>query len=143
MVEINNSKKNIIILFLSMSFFLFFIYKGFFADSSHYLREYKNYLIRINASKYYFDKLEKNKIIKEDKSNINKNKEFHELLLKIKHFINYYININEIIIEKLENNEYLSLVKLKRLLNDALKYLKQINKNNSDLLEVIEKYNKT
>ena len=61
MVEISNDKKNIIILFITMIIILLFIYKGFIADSDLYLKEYKNYLIKINATKYYFDKVDKNK----------------------------------------------------------------------------------
>ncbi len=141
MVEINYNKKNIIILFISMSVFLFFIYKGFIADSSQYLEEYKNYLLKINASKYYFDKLEKNKTIKEKEDKTDENKKINELLLIYKKSLNNSININDKIIKNLENINFDNIMKIKNILNDTIEFLKQRNKNDSYFLKIFDDYN--
>ena len=142
MVEITNNKKNIIILFISMIIILFFIYKGFIADSDYYLKEYKNYLIKINASQYYFDKIDKNK------NNNNKNRKIEKetikgLLLKIKNNLNCSININERIINNLTITKFSNIAKLKNIFNDTITYLNKQRKRDAELINIIDKLNIT
>ena len=137
MVEISNDKKNIIILFITMIIILLFIYKGFIADSDLYLKEYKNYLIKINATKYYFDKVDKNKN-KKKKIDIEKIK---ELLLKIKKSLNKSININEKIIKNLSFIDFSKIKKIKSIINETIKYLNHKQIKDGNLLKLIEKYN--
>ena len=137
MVEISNDKKNIIILFITMIIILLFIYKGFIADSDLYLKEYKNYLIKINATKYYFDKVDKNK----NKKKKTDNEKIKELLLKIKKSLNKSININEKIIKNLSFIDFSKIKKIKSIINETIKYLNHKQKKDADLLKVIEKYN--
>ena len=137
MVEISNDKKNIIILFITMIIILLFIYKGFIADSDLYLKEYKNYLIKINATKYYFDKVDKNK----NKKKKTDNEKIKELLLKIKKSLNKSININEKIIKNLSFIDFSKIKKIKSIINETIKYLNHKQKKDEDLLKVIEKYN--
>ena len=142
MVEITNNKKNIIILFISMIIILFFIYKGFIADSDHYLKEYKNYLIKINASQYYFDKIDKNK------NNNNKNRKIEKetikgLLIKIKNNLNCSININERIINNLTITKFSNIAKLKNIFNDTITYLNKQRKRDAELINIIDKLNIT
>ena len=142
MVEITNNKKNIIILFISMIIILFFIYKGFIADSDHYLKEYKNYLIKINASQYYFDKIDKNK------NNNNKNRKIEKetikgLLIKIKNNLNCSININERIINNLTITKFSNIAKLKNIFNDTITYLNEQRKRDAELINIIDELNIT
>ena len=137
MVEISNDKKNIIILFITMIIILLFIYKGFIANSDLYLKEYKNYLIKINATKYYFDKVDKNK----NKKKKIGNEKIKELLLKIKKSLNKSININEKIIKNLSFIDFSKIKKIKSIINETIKYLNHKQKKDEDLLKVIEKYN--
>ena len=137
MVEISNDKKNIIILFITMIIILLFIYKGFIADSDLYLKEYKNYLIKINATKYYFDKVDKNK----NKKKKIDNEKIKELLLKIKKSLNKSININEKIIKNLSFIDFSKIKKIKSIINETIKYLNHKQKKDEDLLKVMEKYN--
>ena len=137
MVEISNDKKNIIILFITMIIILLFIYKGFIADSDLYLKEYKNYLIKINATKYYFDKVDKNK----NKKKKTDNEKIKELLLKIKKSLNKSININEKIIKNLSFIDFSKIKKIKSIINETIKYLNHKQKKDGDLLKLIEKYN--
>ena len=139
MVEINYNKKNTIILFISMIFVLLFIYKGFITDNEHYLKDYKKYLIEINASQYYFDKINKNKNNK-DKNKTKDNEKIKELLLNIKNSLNDSININEKIIKNLGNIDYKNIKKLKLNINEAIKQLNLNKKINNDISNMIEDY---
>ena len=139
MVEISYNKKNIIILFITMIIILFFIYKGFIADSNQYIKEYKNYLISINASQYYFDKLNKNKI--NNKRKIKDDKKIHNILLKMKNDLNYSIIMDEKIVTNLTLIKYSKNSKLKHVINDIVEYLNYQKQNFSDLYNLIENYN--
>ena len=134
MVEISNNKKNIIILFIVMIVILFFVYKGFIADNSHYLEEYKNYLIDINASNYYLKKIEKREIINR---NNKENQEFEKtkkLLLKIKE----YINISDNIIKKF-NNDIIVYNDNKIELNKIIKIFGKINDNIDEISDILKR----
>lgn len=135
MVEIRNSKKNIIILFIIMIILLFFLYKGFIADSSHYLEEYKNYLIKINASKYYFKKIEKNKNRLDKKENKELGK-VNNILSKIKEGINKSNNITKIVKSNLETYNDTNLNEL----NKVIKNLEKTLDNIEELEEILTKY---
>ena len=139
MVEINYNKKNVIILFISMIFVLLFIYKGFISDSDHYLKDYKNYLIKVNASQYYFDKIDKKKN-NNGKNKIKDNEKIKELLLNIKNSLNISININKKLIKSLNNIDYNNIKKLKLNINDAIKQLNFNKKINNDIANMVEKY---
>ena len=139
MVEISYNKKNIIILFITMIIILFFIYKGFIADSNQYIKEYKNYLISINASQYYFDKLNKNKI--NNKRKIKDDEKIHNILLKMKNDLNYSIIMDEKIVTNLTLIKYSKNNKLKHVINDIVEYLNYQKQNFSDLYNLIENYN--
>ena len=141
MVEISYNKKNIIILFITMIIILFFIYKGFIADSNQYIKEYKNYLISINASQYYFDKLNKNKI--NNKRTIKDDEKIHNILLKMKNDLNYSIIMDEKIVTNLSLIKYSKNSKLKHVINDIVEYLNYQKQNFSDLYNLIENYNAT
>ena len=139
MVEINDNKKNIIILFISMIFILLFFYKGFISDSDHYLLDYKNYLIKVNASQYYFDKIDKNKN-NNDKNKIKDKKKIIELLLNIKNSLNDSINIKEKLIKNLNNIDYKNIKKLKSNINNTIKQLNHNRKIDNDIINIIDKY---
>ena len=139
MVEINYNKKNVIILFISMIFVLLFIYKGFISDSDHYIKDYKNYLIKVNASQYYFDKIDKKKN-NNGKNKIKDNEKIKELLLNIKNSLNISININEKLIKSLNNVDYNNIKKLKLNINDAIKQLNFNKKINNDIANMVGKY---
>ena len=139
MVEISYNKKNIIVLFIIMIIILFFIYKGFIADSNQYIKEYKNYLISINASQYSFDKLNKNKI--NNKRKIKDDKKIHNILLKMKNDLNYSIIMDEKIVTNLTLIKYSKNSKLKHVINDIVEYLNYQKQNFSDLYNLIENYN--
>ena len=141
MVEISYNKKNIIILFITMIIILFFIYKGFIADSNQYIKEYKNYLISINASQYYFDKLNKNKI--NNKRKIKDDEKIHNILLKMKNDLNYSIIMDEKLVTNLTLIKYSKNNKLKHIINDIVEYLNYQKQNFSDLYNLIENYNVT
>lgn len=141
MVEISYNKKNIIILFITMIIILFFIYKGFIADSNQYIKEYKNYLISINASQYYFDKLNKNKI--NNKRKIKDDEKIHNILLKMKNDLNYSIIMDEKLVTNLNLIKYSKNNKLKHVINDIVEYLNYQKQNFSDLYNLIENYNAT
>ena len=141
MVEISYNKKNIIILFITMIIILFFIYKGFIADSNQYIKEYKNYLISINASQYYFDKLNKNKI--NNKRTIKDDEKIHNILLKMKNDLIYSIIMDEKIVTNLSLIKYSKNSKLKHVINDIVEYLNYQKQNFSDLYNLIENYNAT
>ena len=141
MVEISYNKKNIIVLFIIMIIILFFIYKGFIADSNQYIKEYKNYLISINASQYYFDKLNKNKI--NNKRKIKDDEKIHNILLKMKNDLNYSIIMDEKIVTNLTLIKYSKNNKLKHVINDIVEYLNYQKQNFSDLYNLIENYNAT
>ena len=141
MVEISYNKKNIIVLFIIMIIILFFIYKGFIADSNQYIKEYKNYLISINASQYYFDKLNKNKI--NNKRKIKDDKKIHNILLKMKNDLNYSIIMDEKLVTNLTLIKYSKNNKLKHVINDIVEYLNYQKQNFSDLYNLIENYNAT
>ena len=136
MVEISNSKKNIIILFIIMIIILFFIYKGFIADNSHYLEEYKNYLISINASKYYFKQIEKNKKIKSSNKEIKELEKVINILMQIKEFINNSNNITKIIINNLTINNNTNINELNKVITNLVEAKENIDK----IDEIIEKY---
>ncbi len=139
MVEISNNKKNIIILFIIMIIILFFIYKGFIADSSQYIEEYKKYLISINASKYYFKKIDKNK----DNNKSIKDKESEkpkELFLKIEDLIKKSFNINNKIINDLNNINYTEQNNINITLYNTISSLIDINKNNELVNKIISSY---
>ena len=142
MVEISNNKKNIIILFILMSIILLFIYKGFIADSNHYLEQYKNYLITINASQYYFEQIDKNKNNKVKKEKIE-NEKIKDLLLKLKNALNNSININAKLIKNLSDIDFTKIRKFKNVIKDTVKHLNQSNKNDYDLLKIIDNYTTT
>ena len=139
MVEISYNKKNIIVLFIIMIIILFFIYKGFIAESNQYIKEYKNYLISINASQYYFDKLNKNKI--NNKRKIKDDEKIHNILLKMKNDLNYSIIMDEKIVTNLTLIKYSKNSKLKHVINDIVEYLNYQKQNFSDLYNLIENYN--
>ena len=139
MVEINDNKKNIIILFISMIFILLFFYKGFISDSDHYLLDYKNYLIKVNASRYYFDKIDKNKN-NNDKNKIKDKEKIIELLLNIKNSLNDSINIKEKLIKNLNNIDYKNIKKLKSNINNTIKQLNHNRKIDNDIINIIDKY---
>ena len=139
MVEINDNKKNIIILFISMIFILLFFYKGFISDSDHYLLDYKNYLIKVNASQYYFDKIDKNKNNNE-KNKIKDKEKIIELLLNIKNSLNDSINIKEKLIKNLNNIDYKNIKKLKSNINNTIKQLNHNRKIDNDIINIIDKY---
>ena len=139
MVEINDNKKNIIILFISMIFVLLFFYKGFISDSDHYLLDYKNYLIKVNASQYYFDKIDKNKN-NNDKNKIKDKEKIIELLLNIKNSLNDSINIKEKLIKNLNNIDYKNIKKLKSNINNTIKQLNHNRKIDNDIINIIDKY---
>ena len=139
MVEINDNKKNIIILFISMIFILLFFYKGFISESDHYLLDYKNYLIKVNASQYYFDKIDKNKN-NNDKNKIKDKEKIIELLLNIKNSLNDSININEKLIKNLNNIDYKNIKKLKSNINNTIKQLNHNRKIDNDIINIIDKY---
>ena len=120
-----------------MIIILLFIYKGFIADSDLYLKEYKNYLIKINATKYYFDKVDKNK----NKKKKIDNEKIKELLLKIKKSLNKSININEKIIKNLSFIDFSKIKKIKSIINETIKYLNHKQIKDGNLLKLIEKYN--
>ena len=141
MVEISYNKKNIIVLFIIMIIILFFIYKGFIADSNQYIKEYKNYLISINASQYYFDKLNKNKI--NNKRKIKDDEKIHNILLKMKNDLNYSIIMDEKLVTNLNLIKYSKNNKLKHIINDIVEYLNYQKQNFSDLYNLIENYNAT
>lgn len=141
MVEISYNKKNIIVLFIIMIIILFFIYKGFIADSNQYIKEYKNYLISINASQYYFDKLNKNKI--NNKRKIKDDEKIHNILLKMKNDLNYSIIMDEKLVTNLTLIKYSKNNKLKHVINDIVEYLNYQKQNFSDLYNLIENYNAT
>lgn len=138
MVEINDNKKNIIILFISMIFILLFFYKGFISDSDHYLLDYKNYLIKVNASQYYFDKIDKNKNNNE-KNKIKDKEKIIELLLNIKNSLNDSINIKEKLIKNLNNIDYKNIKKLKSNINNTIKQLNHNRKIDNDIINIIDK----
>ena len=140
MVEITYNKKNIIILFISMIIIFLFIYKGFILDSNHYIKEYKKYLISINASEYYFNKIDKNKI-NNNKNKNNDAKKLQELLLKIKIYLNNSINIDEKIKNHLSKENASKNLKLKYIIKYINNYLNQRKKNDIDLINLIEKFN--
>ena len=140
MVEINNNKKNIILLFIIMIIILFFIYKGFIADSNQYLQDYKKYLISINASKYYFNKIEKNKKKNLDKK---KNKELikvKEILLEIKSIIIQNIIDNQNIMNNLKNINYSDEDEIKEVINNTLYSLKKSNIKEYLIDGIIKRY---
>lgn len=139
MVEITYNKKNIIILFILMSIILFFIYKGFIADSNHYLKEYKNYLISINASRYYFDKINKNKNNNDKKKKLDNENELKLLILKIRNYLNNSINMNERILKNLNYTNHYNTRRIKYLLNETIEYLNHRKKNDAELLNIIDK----
>ena len=139
MVEINDNKKNIIILFISMIFILLFFYKGFISDSDHYLLDYKNYLIKVNASQYYFDKIDKNKN-NNDKNKIKDKEKIIELSLNIKNSLNDSINIKEKLIKNLNNIDYKNIKKLKSNINNTIKQLNHNRKIDNDIINIIDKY---
>ena len=139
MVEISYNKKNIIVLFIIMIIILFFIYKGFIAESNQYIKEYKNYLISINASQYYFDKLNKNKI--NNKRKIKDDEKIHNILLKMKNDLNYSIIMDEKLVTNLTLIKYSKNNKLKHVINDIVEYLNYQKQNFSDLYNLIENYN--
>ena len=141
MVEISYNKKNIIVLFIIMIIILFFIYKGFIAESNQYIKEYKNYLISINASQYYFDKLNKNKI--NNKRKIKDDEKIHNILLKMKNDLNYSIIMDEKLVTNLTLIKYSKNNKLKHIINDIVEYLNYQKQNFSDLINLIENYNST
>ena len=136
MVEISNNKKNIIILFIIMIIILLFIYKGFIADSGQYIEEYKKYLININASNYYFKKININKDNKKDKESKNPK----ELFLKIEDLIKKSFNTNNKIINDLNNINYTEQNNINITLYNTINSLIDINKNNELVNKIISSY---
>ena len=119
-----------------MIIILFFIYKGFIADNSHYLEEYKNYLISINASKYYFKQIEKNKKIKSSNKEIKELEKVINILMQIKEFINNSNNITKIIINNLTINNNTNINELNKVITNLVEAKENIDK----IDEIIEKY---
>ena len=140
MVEINNSKKNIIILFIIMIIILFFIYKGFIADSNQYLQEYKNYLISVNASKYYFNKLEKNKKKKSDKNKDIDLLKIKGILFQIKSLITQNIIDKQNLMNDLKNINYTNIDEIKEAINHTIFSLKKSNIKDYFIDEIIKNY---
>lgn len=122
-----------------MIFILLFFYKGFISDSDHYLLDYKNYLIKVNASQYYFDKIDKNKN-NNDKNKIKDKEKIIELLLNIKNSLNDSINIKEKLIKNLNNIDYKNIKKLKSNINNTIKQLNHNRKIDNDIINIIDKY---
>ena len=124
-----------------MIIILFFIYKGFIADSDQYIKEYKNYLINISAPQYYFDKINKNKINNKRKN--NDEEKIHSILINVKNDLNNSIKMDEKVITNLSLMKYSKNNKLKNIIKDMVEYLNYQKQNFSDLINLIEKYNVT
>ena len=145
MVEIDNSKKNIIILFVSMIIILFFIYKGFIVDANLYLQEYKNYILSINTSNNYLSKIKRKKLneINKDKNKNKKDKDSEktkDFLIKIKEFTNKSIHNSNDILKYLNNINYKEINKMKKAINNVKDLTKNINQNNEYILDAINNY---
>ena len=145
MVEIDNSKKNIIILFVSMIIILFFIYKGFIVDANLYLQEYKNYILSINTSNNYLSKIKRKKLneINKDKNKNKKDKDSEktkDFLIKIKEFTNKSIHNSNDILKYLNNINYKEINKMKKAINNVKDLTKNINQNNEYILDEINNY---
>ena len=145
MVEIDNSKKNIIILFVSMIIILFFIYKGFIVDANHYMQEYKNYILSINTSNNYLSKIKRKKLneINKDKNKNKKDKDSEktkDFLIKIKEFTNKSIHNSNDILKYLNNINYKEINKMKKAINNVKDLTKNINQNNEYILDAINNY---
>ena len=145
MVEIDNSKKNIIILFVSMIIILFFIYKGFIVDANLYLQEYKNYILSINTSNNYLSKIKRKKLneINKDKNKNKKDKDSEktkDFLIKIKEFTNKSIHNSNDILKYLNNINYKDINKMKKAINNVKDLTKNINQYNEYILDAINNY---
>lgn len=145
MVEIDNSKKNIIILFVSMIIILFFIYKGFIVDANLYLKEYKNYILSINTSNSYLSKIKRKKLneINKDKNKNKKDKDSEktkDFLIKIKEFTNKSIHNSNDILKYLNNINYKEINKMKKAINNVKDLTKNINQYNEYILDAINNY---
>ena len=145
MVEIDNSKKNIIILFVSMIIILFFIYKGFIVDANLYLQEYKNYILSINTSNIYLSKIKRKKLneINKDKNKNKKDKDSEktkDFLIKIKEFTNKSIHNSNDILKYLNNINYKEINKMKKAINNVKDLTKNINQYNEYILDAINNY---
>ena len=145
MVEIDNSKKNIIILFVSMIIILFFIYKGFIVDANLYLQEYKNYILSINTSNNYLSKIKRKKLneINKDKNKNKKDKDSEktkDFLIKIKEFTNKSIHNSNDILKYLNNINYKEINKMKKAINNVKDLTKNINQYNEYILDAIKNY---
>lgn len=145
MVEIDNSKKNIIILFVSMIIILFFIYKGFIVDANLYLQEYKNYILSINTSNNYLSKIKRKKLneINKDKNKNKKDKDSEktkDFLIKIKEFTNKSIHNSNDILKYLNNINYKEINKMKKAINNVKDLTKNINQYNEYILDEINNY---
>lgn len=145
MVEIDNSKKNIIILFVSMIIILFFIYKGFIVDANLYLQEYKNYILSINTSNNYLSKIKRKKLneINKDKNKNKKDKDSEktkDFLIKIKEFTNKSIHNSNDILKYLNNINYKEINKMKKAINNVKDLTKNINQYNEYILDAINNY---
>ena len=145
MVEIDNSKKNIIILFVSMIIILFFIYKGFIVDANLYLQEYKNYILSINTSNIYLSKIKRKKLneINKDKNKNKKDKDSEktkDFLIKIKEFTNKSIHNSNDILKYLNNINYKEINKMKKAINNVKDLTKNINQYNEYILDEINNY---
>ena len=145
MVEIDNSKKNIIILFVSMIIILFFIYKGFIVDANLYLQEYKNYILSINTSNNYLSKIKRKKLneINKDKNKNQKDKDSEktkDFLIKIKEFTNKSIHNSNDILKYLNNINYKEINKMKKAINNVKDLTKNINQYNEYILDAINNY---
>ena len=145
MVEIDNSKKNIIILFVSMIIILFFIYKGFIVDANLYLQEYKNYILSINTSNNYLSKIKRKKLneINKDKNKNKKDKDSEktkDFLIIIKEFTNKSIHNSNDILKYLNNINYKEINKMKKAINNVKDLTKNINQYNEYILDEINNY---
>ena len=145
MVEIDNSKKNIIILFVSMIIILFFIYKGFIVDANLYLQEYKNYILSINTSNIYLSKIKRKKLneINKDKNKNKKDKDSEktkDFLIIIKEFTNKSIHNSNDILKYLNNINYKEINKMKKAINNVKDLTKNINQYNEYILDEINNY---
>ena len=145
MVEIDNSKKNIIILFVSMIIILFFIYNEFIVYTNHYLQEYKNYILSINTSNRYISKIKRKKLneINKDKNKNKKDKDSEktkDFLIKIKEFTNKSIHNSNDILKYLNNINYKEINKMKKAINNVKDLTKNINQYNEYILDAIKNY---
>ena len=128
-----------------MIIILFFIYKGFIVDANLYLQEYKNYILSINTSNNYLNKIKRKKLneINKDKNKNKKDKDIEKIkdfLIKIKEFTNKSIHNSNNILKDLNNLNYKEINKMKKTINNVKDLTKNINKYNEFIYEAINNY---